>query len=137
MENNNEKNGFSYTYSAKDRAEIKRIREKYTHPKKEESTLERLRRLDASVTQRAQAASLICGVLGALILGFGLSLALSPVFATMLGLGQLTAILLGSLTGILGCIPTALAYPVYLRVLAAERKRVAPEILRLTDDLMK
>ena len=33
MENkNNEQSGFSYTYSAKEQAELKKIREKYTPP---------------------------------------------------------------------------------------------------------
>ena len=39
--------------------------------------------------------------------------------------------------GILGMIPVALAYPVYHRVLEKERARIAPEILRLSDELMK
>lgn len=30
MENNNENKGFQYTYSAREQAELKRIREKYT-----------------------------------------------------------------------------------------------------------
>jgi hypothetical protein len=64
MENNNEKNGFSYTYSAKEQAELKRIREKYTAPTAEEDKMVRLRRLDASVTQMAQSVSLAFGVLG-------------------------------------------------------------------------
>ncbi len=31
----------------------------------------------------------------------------------------------------------ALAYPVYNRVLKKERARIAPEILRLTEELLK
>jgi len=44
MENN--QNGFQYTYSAKEQAEIKNIRSKYIP--KEENKMEQLRRLDAS-----------------------------------------------------------------------------------------
>ena len=33
---NNEKNGFTYTYSAREQAELKHIREKYTAPTEEE-----------------------------------------------------------------------------------------------------
>ena len=50
MENN--QNGFQYTYSAREQAEIKRIRSKYTP--KEESKLEQLRRLDASAAKKAK-----------------------------------------------------------------------------------
>ena len=61
--------GFSYTYSASEQAEIRSIREKYTEKPREESSMERLRRLDARPTQRAQTVSLILGVVGVLILG--------------------------------------------------------------------
>ena len=50
MENNNENNGFQYTYSAKEQTELKRIRDKYTAPTEVEDKMARLRRLDASVT---------------------------------------------------------------------------------------
>ena len=42
MENNNENKGFQYTYSAKEQAELKRIREKYTPPTEAEDKMERL-----------------------------------------------------------------------------------------------
>ena len=71
MENNNENNGFQYTYSAKEQAELKRIRDKYTAPTEAEDKMARLRRLDASVTKAAEATALVFGVLGTLILGFG------------------------------------------------------------------
>ena len=38
---------------------------------------------------------------------------------------------------LLGVILAALAYPVYSKVLKREREKIAPEILRLTDELMK
>ena len=85
MDNNNqEQNGFTYTYSAKEQAELKHIRDKYTAPTKEEDKMARLRRLDASVTQKAQIVALIFGVIGALILGTGMSLCMSD-FAEILG----------------------------------------------------
>ena len=40
----NNENQYNYTYSAKDRAEIKQIREKYSP--KEENKMEQLRRLE-------------------------------------------------------------------------------------------
>ena len=66
MENNNENKGFQYTYSAREQAELKRIREKYTPSTEAEDKMERLRRLDASVTQKAQTIALIFGIIGAL-----------------------------------------------------------------------
>ena len=45
------KETFNYTYSATQQEEIKKIREKYVRPTPEEDKMERLRRLDASVTR--------------------------------------------------------------------------------------
>ena len=132
--NNNEQNNFTYTYSAKDRDEIRAIRSKYE--KREESKMERLRRLDRSAEGRATAISLIFGVVGALILGFGMSLIMSELSA-MLGLSGISAIVIGVILGAAGGVLVALAYPVYNYVINKERERIAPEILRLTDELMK
>ena len=43
----NEKKKYSYSYSAQENKEIKRIREKYTEPSERETKLEQLHRLDA------------------------------------------------------------------------------------------
>ena len=88
------------------------------------------------MTGKAQAASLVFGILGALILGFGMSLAMSELGA-LLGLAEGIAMLIGVAVGVVGGILASLAYPVYNLVLRRERKRIAPEILRLTDELMK
>lgn len=131
-----QKNGFSYTYSARDREEAKRIREKYEEkPAPKESTMERLRRLDGGVTRRPRAVSLTVGILGVLILGCGMSLAMTDIGKT-LGLAAGWAMVLGILIGCLGCVMTALAYPLYRAVLRRERARIAPEILRLSEELM-
>ena len=135
MDNKNN-DGFSYTYSAKEQAEIRKIREKYSEERQEENKMERLRRLDARVTQRAQTVSIILGVVGALILGFGMSLVLSDL-DQILGAHRDMALPLGITIGVVGCIPVALAYPIYNFIVKRERKKIAPEILRLTEELMK
>ena len=45
------KETFNYTYSASQQEEIKKIREKYSAPEKQEDKMEQLRRLDKSVTK--------------------------------------------------------------------------------------
>ena len=128
----NERNDtFHYTYSAEQQEEIKRIRKKYAAP--EEDKMEQLRRLDGRATRKAQARSIALGVIGALILGTGMSLAMTELGAA----AGAFALILGILVGIAGMVLVALAYPVYLRILKTERQRIAPEILRLTDELLK
>lgn len=128
MENNQ---SFQYTYSAQQQQEIEAIRKKYLP--KEEDKMAQLRKLHHSASQKAQAASIAIGVIGALILGTGMSLCMTELGA---GLGQL-AMIIGILVGLVGLVMVALAYPIYNCVLKKERQRISPEILRLTDELLK
>lgn len=132
---NKEKETFNYTYSAKQQEEIKAIRKKYA-VLEEEDKMSQLRRLDAGVTQKASTVSLIVGVIGALILGFGMSLAMSDL-SEILVLYQNMAMLMGVVIGIVGIVLVCCAYPLYNRIVKKEQEKIAPEIFRLTDELMK
>lgn len=123
---NQQNNSFQYTYSAKEQARIKEIRSKYVP--REESKMEQLQRLDASVTQTATACAIAVGVIGALILGLGMSCCMvwsGAWFVPGIGIGLAGMAVLGA------------AYPLYNRTLKKERERIAPQIIRLTDELMK
>ena len=128
MENKEE---FSFTYSAQQQKEIAEIRKKYLP--KETDKMEQLRRLHAIPAQKAQAWAVVAGVIGALILGTGMSLAMTDIGAA---LGSL-AMILGIAVGIVGMVLVALAYPLYNRVLKKQREKIAPEILRLSEELLK
>ena len=135
MDNNNqEKGGFTYTYSAREQAELKRIRDKYTAPA--EDKMARLRRLDASVTNTAQLVALVVGIIGTLTLGFGMSLCITDI-GRILGMDSELAMAIGIVVGIVGGVLASLAYPIYNAIVKAKRKKLAPEIIRLADELMK
>lgn len=136
--NEQQNKGFSYSYSAKEQSEIQRIRKKYEAKSvtDEESKLERLRRLDEGVTRKGSVIALVLGVLGALLMGFGMSLIMVEDFGAHFG-GELTVFFVGLALGLVGMVGVALAYPVYNLVVKRERARIAPEILRLSDELMK
>lgn len=125
------KEEFSFTYSAQQQKEVEEIRKKYLP--REEDKMEQLRKLHAMPTQKAQAASLAVGVIGALILGTGMSVCLTDIGAA---LGNL-AMVIGILVGVVGMVLVALAYPLYNWVLKKNRDKIAPEILRLSDELLK
>lgn len=131
---NNEK--FHYTYSAKEQEEIKAIRKKYAAPDENEDKMAQLRRLDASVAQKATTVSLVLGIIGALILGTGMSLAMTDI-GTMIGLSEWVAILIGIVIGIVGVVLVCAAYPIYNCIVKKEQEKIAPEIIRLTDELIK
>jgi len=126
MNESKQNSPFRYTYRAKEQEEIKRIRSKYLPD--EENKLEKLRRLDRQTTQKATLFALLAGILGSLILGVGMCCCMvwaESVFA------------LGIVVGILGIASLSVAYPLYNRVLKKERERIAPEILHLTEELLR
>jgi len=119
-------NNFQYDYSAKEQEEIKKIRSRYLP--REESKLEKLRRLDADVTKKATAWSVSAGVAGTLLMGSGMSLCMVAGGFWMVP---------GIIIGLIGCGGIGAAYPVYNRILEREKAKAAPEILRLTEELIK
>ena len=131
MDNNE---GFNYTYSAKEQEEIKAIRKKYAASEESEDKMTQLRRLDASVYSKASTAALAVGIVGALIMGIGMSLVMTDIGTV---LGTVLAMIIGISIGVVGIVLVCLAYPIYNRTLKKEREKIAPEILRLTDELMK
>ena len=133
MENNHNGEVFQYTYSAKEQEELQQIRNKYIP--NEESKMAQIRRLDEGVTKKATMASLVAGLIGTLILGVGMSLAMTDLGAAM-GLGT-ASMVVGVIIGIVGMVFVGVAYPIYFRKLKEEREKIAPEILRLTDELIK
>ena len=133
---NRDKETFRYTYSAKEQTEIQNIRKKYETTTEQEDKVAQLRRLDASVSSKATTVALVIGIVGALIMGLGMSLAMSDL-SEMLGIHPDVGLLLGIVIGVVGIVPVCLAYPLYNRTVKKEREKIAPEILRLTDELMK
>ncbi len=135
--NNNENNGFQYSYSAGEQAELKRIREKYltaTAPASL-SAMERIRQLDESVTRKGTIIALAFGIVGTLLMGVGMSLIMTEL-KEILGAYRDMSLIIGIIIGLIGMIGVIVAYPLYQYITAGERKKVAPEILRLTDELM-
>lgn len=123
---------FCYTYSALEQEEIIYIRNKYLP--REEDKMERLRRLHRSATRKAQTWALVLGVIGALIMGSGMSLVMTDIGSV---LAWENAFIPGIVIGIIGIIPVALAYPAYSFILRRQRRRIAPEILSLSEELLK
>lgn len=122
---------FSFTYSAQQQQEVEQIRQKYLP--KEESKLEQLRALHASATRKAQAVSIALGLMGCLTLGTGMSLCMTDIGVSL----GTAAMPIGIAVGVLGMLLIALAYPAFNHVLKKQRQRIAPEILRLSDELLQ
>lgn len=122
------KETFTYTYSASQQEEIKRIREKYAPPTQMEDKMERLRKLDKDVTKPGSIAALIVGIISTLVMGFGMC-------CTMVW--SETLFVPGIVIGVIGIVGVCVSYPLYNRITKKQRDKLAPEIMRLTDELMK
>ena len=111
--------------SAKQNKEIENIRNKYLP--REESKIERLKRLDRRVQNAGFIESLSVGIVGCLIFGIGMCFGLD-VFEG----ADWLSLLFGGI-GTLVMIP---AYPVYKRIARKTKAELAPEILRLSDEII-
>lgn len=123
---NNNDNKFEYTYSAKRQEELEKIRSKYIP--KEEDKMETLRRLDQSVERIGTTASIIVGIIGTLIMGGGMSLVM---------VGPDDFLVLGVIIGVIGMAILAMAYPIYKVIMKKQREKIAPQILALSEELLK
>lgn len=122
----NEKETFEYTYSAKQKDEVERIRAKYV-PKKE-SKMEQLRKLDKKAEKPGQIVAMSIGIIGALLLGIGMC-------CCMLWGAELAVFVGGIILGIVGMIVAGSAYPLYLRITEKQRAKIAEQVIALSNEL--
>lgn len=124
MDNNKET--FEYTYSAKQKEEVEKIRKKYLP--KEEDKMEQLRKLDQSVQKSGTKVAIILGVVGTLIMGLGMCCIMEWGGVWFLP---------GIVIGVIGIVILGLAYPVYGYKIKKQREKIAPQILALTEELSR
>jgi hypothetical protein len=122
------KDTFHYTYSARQQEEIRNIRKKYLPQEPKEDKMEQLRRLDRSAAKKGTRVSLTVGIAGCLLLGVGMC-------CTMVWTDRL--FIPGIIIGIVGIIAVTISYPLYTHITRKERERIAPQILKLTEELSR
>ena len=120
-------NIFSYKYSAVENKEIQEIRKRYLP--QSESKLEELKRLDMQVQNSGMVESLCTGIIGCLIFGFGMCLAMQVIGN---GIGMMV---LGILIGLIGMAGMIVAYPVFRVKQREAKEKFSPRILELTEEL--
>ena len=111
---------------------VEKIRSQYTQQAHTE--LDDLKALDAKVKKPAYIFGYTYGSIGAVIMGAGMSLVMTGIGKVI---GLTSALVPGIVVGLTGLVLVALAYPVYNRTQKKERERIAPQILKLTDELLK
>lgn len=111
---------------------IQKIRTQYTE--KEHTELDALKALDRKVKAPANRFAWTFGVFGALVMGSGMSLVMTDI-AQILGLGD--CLVPGIAIGLVGMAMAIVNYPIYKAILAARRKKYAPQIMRLSEKLLE
>ncbi len=117
---------FHYTYSATEQEEVNKIREKYVA--KEESKMDRLRRLDKKAETPGRNIAITLGVMGALIAGTGMSIVMELANSREMFVA-------GIIIGIVGFLVAGLAYPVNRMVTKRERAKIAAQVIALADEI--
>lgn len=109
-----------------------KIRAQYVE--KQSSELDELRALDQKVKRPAIVFSYVFGILGAIVLGIGMSLAMTDLAQTIGVTGN--PMLLGSIIGDVGLVMALVNYPIYAAIVKSRKKKYAPEILALSDKIV-
>ncbi len=111
-----------------DKVYAEKIAEEYAP--KTTSKVMRLKKLDSMVKRPAMIVSLTLGIVGALILGVGMCLAMGK-----LGAGWEFSFYLGIIIGVVGIIMCSVAYPIYSKILKSRRAKYAFEITELAKEI--
>ena len=111
---------------------VQKIRTQYTE--KQHTELDALKALDAKVKKPANVFAYIYGSLSAIVMGAGMSLVMTDIGA-MIGLSA--TMVPGIVIGIVGMGMALTTYPIYKKMLSNRKKKFAPQIMELSDRLMK
>ena len=121
-------NKFEFRYSVpteEERNEIKNIRNQYLDNHSQNEKLARLRKLDAKVKNIPTCVSMIVGIMGILIFGLGLAVAL-----------EWGLIFWGVIIGVIGCVPMGFSYIVYNKTYLKLKDKYSDEILQISNELL-
>lgn len=119
---------FSYTYSApteRERREIEDIRSRYRPEGEPESAFAKIKRLDSLVKKVPSAVAVSIGIVGTLAFGGGMAMTLE--WDMLAG---------GIAVSVVGALFIAAAYPLYKLIFGRLKKKYAPEILKLSEELL-
>ena len=111
---------------------VQKIRTQYTE--KQHTELDELKALDAKVKRPANVFAYVYGSVSAVVMGAGMSLVMTDIGATI---GLANAMVPGIIVGVVGMLLALSTYPIYKRMLNARKKKYAPQIMALSDKLMK
>ena len=111
---------------------VEKIRSQYTQT--QHSDLDTLKALDVKVKKPVRVFGCTYGSLSAIVMGTGMSLVMTDIGAI---LGISDAMIPGILIGLVGMVMALTTYPICKKILNARKKKFAPQIMELSDRIMK
>lgn len=105
---------------------VEKILKSYTET--EPTKLDELRALVAKSIKPALTFALVFGILGSLIMGFGMCLAMEVIFPGLMWLGIVI--------GVVGIAMVSVNYLIYKKLLAKGKAKYAAQIKALSDELL-
>ena len=104
-----------------------KIRASYLSSNKELSKLDELKALDKKVKKPALIFAYVYGIIGSLILGLGMCLAMKVIGNLMI---------LGVIIGIVGILMVSTCYTLYQKILTKRKEKYKDEILDKSNELL-
>lgn len=101
---------------------------KETYSPKEKTKLDDLINLEKKVNKFPTIFSIIFGTISSLVLGLGMCIAMKVILPNLMWLGIII--------GVVGIILVISNYFIYLKLLKNRKEKFAPQILKLTDELL-
>ena len=111
---------------------VQKIRTQYTE--KQHTELDELKALDAKVKKPANVFGYTYGSVGAIVMGAGMSLVMTDIGAII---GLAAATVPGIAVGVVGLGMVLTTYPIHKRILNNRKKKFAPQIMELSEKLMR
>lgn len=104
---------------------VEKIVNSYTE--KENTKLDELKALDSKVKKPALIFAYVFGSISALLLGFGMCVAMQVILADLMWLGIVV--------GVVGIALCLLTYPIYKRILNSRKNKYREQILSISNEL--
>lgn len=109
-----------------ERKYIQNVVKSYTE--KETTKVDEIRTLDSKVKKPVIIFSYIFGTISALLMGFGMCVAMQVILADLMWLGIII--------GVVGIALCLLTYPIYSKLLSKRKKKYSDQILKLSNELL-
>lgn len=111
---------------------VEKIRSQYTQ--EQHTELDALKALDGRVKRPAKVFGFAWGMVGAMVMGAGMSLVMTEIGA-VLGLEE--TLFPGIAVGVAGMVMALTTWPIYQKILTSRKKKFAEQIVELSERIMK